>query len=226
MAQENGQLQFDPQIAKRKSSQRHPAKSRSNQRVNSNLLRKIKVAVKILPYALTLGVGLTAGMKINSVQKSQEEAIVAEHQQNDYDLAYANALSAYDLEARKILAENTHSNGTTYHTLSDGQTTVSQEETNFWYDHKGIAKAIRNHKQATISEGKPNDTKYLIASLYEEMGPIAPYENMSKVIADLQEDKYKNLDEYVHDLGYNDVESFIESMHLELMDHETRGLGR
>ena len=58
------------------------------------------------------------------------------------------------------------------------------------------------------------------------MGAIAPYENMSKVIESLQEDEYKNLDEYVHYLGYADVDSFIENMHLELMNNETRGLGR
>ena len=226
MTKEEYQIQFEPQIAKRKSSQRHAVKRRSNQKVTTNLLKKIKIAIKVLPYALTLGVGLTAGMKINSIQNAQKTAIIAEQEQNSYELAYANALAEYDVEAREILKENTHSNGTTYHTLTNGASTVSQEETNFWYDHSGIAKAITSHEQASLSEGKPNDTKYLIASLYEEMGAIAPYENMSKVIESLQEDEYKNLDEYVHYLGYADVDSFIENMHLELMNNETRGLGR
>ena len=103
MTKEEYQIQFDPQIAKRKSSQRHAVKRRSNQKVNTNLLKKIKIAIKVLPYALTLGDGLTTGMKINSIQNAQEAAIIAEQEQNSYELAYANALAEYDVEAREIL---------------------------------------------------------------------------------------------------------------------------
>lgn len=214
------ELQVETMFRQKNSTKNHTVQQRKNRPLTKDLVGKFKIAVLALASATTIGISARVGYQVgkNNVQSAYEL------QQENEELAYNNALEAYKKEAQKILDSHTQTSDSIEHTLTQGTQREYQTEVKIQYDHNQIAEEIQKRETERINNGLSNDTKYLIAGLYEII-PYGKSTNLDGIIKDLKNANYSSLKEYIHWQGYEDIDEFLASAHLDQMNKTKEGRG-
>lgn len=92
---------------------------------------------------------------------------------------------------------------------------VNPTETGVAYHNDKIAKEILKNEESCHEKKREDDTKYLIAGVSEAMPYNRTY-NMNQVISHLNNEDFKNWEEYLAYLGYDSYEEYIAGIKDEL----------
>ena len=92
---------------------------------------------------------------------------------------------------------------------------VNPTETGIAYHNDKIAKEILKNEESSHEKKREDDTKYLIAGVSKAMLYNRKY-NMNQVISNLNNEDFKNWEEYLAYLGYDSYEEYIAGIKDEL----------